>query len=89
MSLLNRWVSGTTVVHSSMGPVYYNSALSMDDASATQNAKLTIYLRVLMVPAPLQMHPLADVPDPAAPGGKRKARAHAYADSRSEARTST
>jgi hypothetical protein len=74
MPNFTRWISGATVVHSTMGPAYYNTALTMDDASATQNAKLTIYLRVLMVPAPLQMHPLADVPDPSAPGGKRKAR---------------
>lgn len=74
MAAFTRWLSGTTVVHASMGPAYYNTALTMDDASATQNAKLTIYLRVLMVPAPLQMHPLADVPDPSAPGGTRKAR---------------
>ncbi len=37
-----RWISGSTVVHSSIGPAYYNTALTMDDASATQNAKLTI-----------------------------------------------
>jgi hypothetical protein len=43
---IERWVSTETVVHPWMGPAYFNSSFSTHGISATQNAKLTIHLRV-------------------------------------------
>ena len=46
----NHWVSGETTTHKDIGAVYYNTGLSMAEASIVQNAVMTIYLRVLMDP---------------------------------------
>lgn len=48
------WLTGTTTIHPSVGPTGYNSALTTDGANATTNARLTIYLRVFMLPFPMQ-----------------------------------
>ena len=46
----NHWVSGETTTHKDIGAVYYNTELSVAEASIVQNAVMTIYLSVLMVP---------------------------------------
>lgn len=61
------WLTGTTEIHPSVGPTYYNSALSLDGASYTTNARLTIYLRVFMIPNPLQYAITTKIPDAADP----------------------
>lgn len=66
--MIKQWLSGTTEIHPSIGPSYYNSAFSLDGASATTNARLTIYLRVLMLPNPLQFAVNAKIPDASNPG---------------------
>ena len=43
---VDRWVSKETLVHPWMGPAYFNSSLDTNGISATQNAKLTIHLRL-------------------------------------------
>jgi hypothetical protein len=68
MSIPNPWLSGTTQVQSTTAPVYYNSALTVEGAGPTTNAKLTIYLRVLMLEANLNLAEKRQVPDPANPG---------------------
>lgn len=68
------WLTGTTMVSQFVGPVYYNSALSLDGASATDNAKLTIYLRVLQKPWEAKGAKSAKLPDAANPGKLRDAK---------------
>ena len=46
----NYWVAGETTTHKDIGAVYYNTGLSVAEASIVQNAVMTIYLRVLMEP---------------------------------------
>ena len=46
----NHWVSGETTTHKGIGAVYYNTELSVAEASIVQNAVMTIYLSVHMVP---------------------------------------
>lgn len=68
------WLSGTTVVSQFFGPVYYNSAFSLDNASSTENARLTIYLRVLQKAWDLRNTKTAQIPDPANPGKLKEAK---------------
>lgn len=44
------WVIGETTIHKDFGAVYYNTGLSVAEASIVQNAVMTIYLSVLMEP---------------------------------------
>ncbi len=61
------WVSEKTTIHSTVGPTYYNTALSLDGANVSKNARLTIYLRVLMLANPIQTALTSETPDPADP----------------------
>lgn len=59
------WVSKKTLINDTIGPAYYNTALSPEGANVTTNAKLTIYLRVLMLANPIPAAITSEVPDPA------------------------
>ncbi|HVJ66922.1 MAG TPA: hypothetical protein VM510_03000 [Caulifigura sp.] len=45
----NSWVTGQTTTHAAIGAVGYNSGLSTVNATATTNAVMTIYLRLVMI----------------------------------------
>jgi hypothetical protein len=47
---IDRWVSEETTVDATIGPAYFNSAFSFQGSGPSQNAKLTIYLRVWLEP---------------------------------------
>lgn len=61
------WVSGKTFIDETIGATYYNTALSDGSANVATNARLTIYLRVLMLPNPLQTAYTFATPDPSDP----------------------
>ena len=64
MAITNHWISEYTTIDPSVGPSYYNSALSLQGAGPTTNAKLTIYLRLLMLPEPTDNYATFYRPDP-------------------------
>jgi hypothetical protein len=47
---LEHWISGETTSSPYHGPAYFNTRLDWQNAGASQNAKLTICLRALLVP---------------------------------------
>jgi hypothetical protein len=56
MGQLVDWMSGSTKVNEDIGFARFNSGLTFTRASASTNAELTIWLRVLFLPATLALH---------------------------------
>jgi hypothetical protein len=56
MAIITEWVMGRTKSHSDVGFARFNSGLTFNRSSATSNAELTIWLRLLFLPSTLPSH---------------------------------